>query len=313
MSIKITCKTPSTGKPLNILLSDVPATFTTIAESPYYSIPDASVKYPVRDPKYPDNSRALREGEIFFVTPLSVRNKGTESKEIEVRIVTEPQTSTEVSKIVEFSKIVVPAGDTALIPLQGRSLFKRDISLKIVATETSATLSVETASARLVETNISTIVDNMWSDLVDNGYVTGWSSEDQVATRRDAAILLNCIKSVLLTAAERPMLDFARALYDSTGTSYIQSDKKDAFLYSWDFINTAVNAITGMSSSAKTIVTELITALKATVNASSHTLDVTVGDILQVRAESANIFDVWISGEEKPSNEHVGVISIITT
>jgi hypothetical protein len=31
------------------------------------------------------------------------------------------------------------------------------------------------------------------------------------------------------------------------------------------------------------------------------------GDIIQIRAESANTFDVWISAEEKLSSEHVGV------
>lgn len=123
MSIKITCRTPSTGKPINVLLADVPNTYTTIAEPPYYSVPDTSQKFPVRDSEYPDNSRALREGEIFFVTPLSARNKTTSDCDLEVRIVTEN------SVTIEFSKVTIPAGDTALIPLQGRSLFKRNIDI----------------------------------------------------------------------------------------------------------------------------------------------------------------------------------------
>jgi hypothetical protein len=31
------------------------------------------------------------------------------------------------------------------------------------------------------------------------------------------------------------------------------------------------------------------------------------GDIIQVRAETSNTFDIWVSAEEKLSSEHVGV------
>ena len=325
MSIKIICRTPSTGKPINILLSDVPTTYTTIAESPYYSIPDASLKYAVRDPAYPDNSRALREGEVFFVTPLSVRNKSTESKEISVRLVTEPQSSIEVSKIIEFSKIVVPAGDTALIPLQGRSLFKRDITPKINVISTFVSLSEQKDSAVLVKNNLNSIVTAMWSDLgsstnPDTGtaWNYGWSTgmiptSDEFKTKRDATFLIQAIYTVLSTAVERPILDFARALFDSAGVSYIQSEKKAAFIHSWDYINTQINDISGMSEDAQDIVTGLITALKSIVNASFHSLTITPGDVLQVKAESENTFDIWISGEQKPSNEHTGIVSITTT
>lgn len=312
MSIKITCRTPSTGKPINILLSDVPTTFTTISEAPYYSVPDASIRFPVRDPEDDSGNRALREGEIFFVTPLSARNKDTEAHEIEVRIVTEPQVLTGafrgISKIVEFSKIVIPAGDTALIPLQGRSIFKRDIVLKIVPVEAEATLTVEKSSALLVESNSAVIINDMWQDLVDGGYVDGWTSTDEAYTRRDAASLIDCVRSVLATSVERPMLDFARGLFDETGTSYIEAGKKTAFIHSWDFINTQINDLSGMSSNATTIVSALFTALKATVNASSQTLEVTPGDVIQVKADAANVFDIWTSAEEKPSNEHAGLV-----
>jgi hypothetical protein len=40
--------------------------------------------------------------------------------------------------------------------------------------------------------------------------------------------------------------------------------------------------------------------LKRTANNAS-------GDTLQIRAEISNVFDIWISAEEKLSNEHVGV------
>lgn len=320
MSIKITCRTPSTGKPINILLADVPDTFTTIAEAPYYSVPDASNRYPVRDPAVDTGIRGLREGEIFFVTPLSVRNKSAYAKEISVRIVTEPQTPTEVSKVVEFSKIQVPAGDTALIPLQGRSLFKRTIEQKIVPVVANTALSIESASAELVRTNTPIIINDMWSDLVDNNFVDGWTSYDEAATRRDAALLMGCIKTVLETAVERPILDFARALfYVDTATetvkSYIEVEKKSAFLHSWDFIKDQINGLSGVSSNAQDIVTSLINALKASVNGTYTIEDLVVpaGDLLQIKAEDSEVFDIWISGEEKPANEHSGIDSIEVT
>lgn len=114
---RITCRTPSTGKPIRISRPNVPSTFEIIAEAPDFSLPDASNKFAERDPL--DGSRAIRPGEIFFLTPLMSRNKDTEDRWIEVIL------ETETSEIIEIGRVEVPAGDTAFIPLQGRSLFKR--------------------------------------------------------------------------------------------------------------------------------------------------------------------------------------------
>lgn len=114
---RITCRTPSTGKPVRVALANVSNTFVSISEAPDFSVPDASNKFPDRDPV--DNSRAIRPGEIFFLTPLSAKNKDTVTRWIETRLVTEDST------VIEFGKVEIPAGDTAFIPLQGRSLFKR--------------------------------------------------------------------------------------------------------------------------------------------------------------------------------------------
>lgn len=114
---RITCRTPSTGKPLRIAEANISNTFIVIAEAPDFSVPDASTKFIERDPV--DSSRAIRPGEIFFLTPLAAKNKDIEDRWIEVILVTED------SETIEVGKIEVPAGDTAFIPLQGRSLFKR--------------------------------------------------------------------------------------------------------------------------------------------------------------------------------------------
>lgn len=115
---RITCRTPSTGKPVRISLANVGTSYTTIAEAPDFSVPDSSTKFPDRDPL--DAGRAIRPGEIFFLTPVAATNKDTETRWIEIQLLTEDGAA------INFGKVSVPAGDTAYIPVQGRSLFKRD-------------------------------------------------------------------------------------------------------------------------------------------------------------------------------------------
>lgn len=114
---RIICRTPSTGKPLRISFKDVTVAPVSIAEAPDFSVPDASEKFSERDPA--DASRAIRPGEIFFLTPMSVKNKGVITATLEIYL------QTEDGVIIELGKITVPAGDTGFVPLQGRSLFKR--------------------------------------------------------------------------------------------------------------------------------------------------------------------------------------------
>lgn len=114
---RIVCRTPSTGKPLRIVFTDVGTSFVTIAEAPDFSVPDTSDRFPVRDPL--DNSRAIRPGEIFFLTPLAVKNKLATDETIEVQLLTEDNDT------ILLGKLEIPAGDTGFIPLQGRSLLNR--------------------------------------------------------------------------------------------------------------------------------------------------------------------------------------------
>ncbi len=115
---RITCRTPSTGKSLRLIYADVPDAFDILAEAPDFSVPDASNKFEVRDPD--DPGRAIRPGEVFFLTPLAAKNKDTITRWIETILVTEDNVT------IELGRVEVPAGDTAFIPLQGRSIFKRD-------------------------------------------------------------------------------------------------------------------------------------------------------------------------------------------
>lgn len=114
---RIVCRTPSTGKPISVRLANVGTNYVTIAQAPDFSVPDPSNKFPDRDPL--DTNRAIRPGELFFLTPLSARNRDTVKRWIETQLVTED------GDTIEFGRVEVPAGDTAFIPLQGRSLLKR--------------------------------------------------------------------------------------------------------------------------------------------------------------------------------------------
>lgn len=115
---RIKCKTPSTGKSILVAVENVSTSWVGIVEAPDFSVPDPQETYDVRDPT--DTTRAIRPGEIFFVTPLAAKNKTNATRWIEVRMLKEN------GHAVDFGRVKVPAYDTAFIPLQGRSLFKRD-------------------------------------------------------------------------------------------------------------------------------------------------------------------------------------------
>ena len=122
--MRIYCRTPSTGYPENLYLVDVPATFTTLigglngADAPDYSVPDTTEQYEFRDPD--DPTRAILPGQIFFLTPLAVTNKTDTEAYLDCQILLQDGTT------VNLGRAIVPAYDTAYIPIQGRSLLKRD-------------------------------------------------------------------------------------------------------------------------------------------------------------------------------------------
>lgn len=115
---RIVCRTPSTGKQLRLIKANVPNVFITIAEAIDFSVPDPSEALPDRDPN--DLSRAIRPGEVFFLSPLAAKNKSNTTLWIKARLYTEDNV------VIDISEVDVPAKDTVFIPIQGRSLFKRD-------------------------------------------------------------------------------------------------------------------------------------------------------------------------------------------
>ena len=116
---RITCKTPSTGRAVNLTTVSIGTDWTTLAEAPDFSVPDTSNAFPARDPR--DSTRAIRPGEIFFLTPMFARNKTEQPCWVEVRLLLESGVAIECP-----GRLYVPGMDTALAPLQGRSLVKRN-------------------------------------------------------------------------------------------------------------------------------------------------------------------------------------------
>lgn len=117
---RITCRQPSTGKPISIQYIGVGTDWINIAEAPDFSVPDPSGStYTSRDPS--DTSRGIAAGEVFFLTPLVAKNVTAGTDWIEVRFRPEGGTANNDA----FGRIYVPAGESVAIPLQGRSLVKR--------------------------------------------------------------------------------------------------------------------------------------------------------------------------------------------
>lgn len=146
--------------------------------------------------------------------------------------------------------------------------------------EVTITLTPSPADANTIRNAASPIIDNVWTDLVDNNYTVGWTSEDEVFTRRDAATLIQSLSWVVETGNEKPMLDFAKGLYTVEANTYnttnavpvFSDDKLGAFVYSFENIRDQIINLSGLSSNTVTAVTELISSLNTTVNTPTKTI-----------------------------------------
>jgi hypothetical protein len=120
MGIRIECRQPSTGKPVSVASNSIGTDWVIIAEAPDFSVPDPSGSgYTMRDPS--DPSRGIAAGEIFFLTPLVAKNNTASTQWIELRFRNESGANNDA-----FGRITVPAGESVAIPIQGRSLIKRN-------------------------------------------------------------------------------------------------------------------------------------------------------------------------------------------
>lgn len=132
----------------------------------------------------------------------------------------------------------------------------------IVPTEVNInTLTIQTAAYQAIDAATDDIIDDMWDDLVDNGFTAGWTEQDEIFTRRDAATFLQSIEWVLQTANQKPMLDFAKGLFDTNGNKVYDLDKEAAFIRSFEFMRDAIISLPDVNTASDTIVTNLVAAL----------------------------------------------------
>ena len=149
-------------------------------------------------------------------------------------------------------------GDFTMVSSGSRSL--------ILPTEVDSELTVQSLAATAIDTNRETIIDNMWDALVSGGYTATWDAEDELYTRRDANSFLQSMIWVLDTANEKPMLDFAKGLFDVQGDPVFTPDKLTAFIFSFNNMRDQIKALGDVDATADALVDELVDALNTTVS-----------------------------------------------
>ena len=132
--------------------------------------------------------------------------------------------------------------------------------------EVTIPLTVQTNAANAINNARTTIINDLWGNLVSQGYTTTWNAEDEEYTRRDANTFLQTMLWTLQTANEKPMLDFAKGLYDYNGNTVFTTDKTAAFEYSFLFMRDQIQALPGVNANADIIVGNLVTALTTSIN-----------------------------------------------
>jgi hypothetical protein len=136
----------------------------------------------------------------------------------------------------------------------------------VVPTEVAeGSLSVQTTASTAVNSIKASIVEDAWDDLVAEDYTTGWNSQDEIYFRREATTLIQSIIWVLQTANEKPMLDFAKGLFNTISEKVYDPSREAALIYMFQFIRDTIIALPNVNSASDTIVTNLITALLNTI------------------------------------------------
>lgn len=148
-------------------------------------------------------------------------------------------------------------GDFTMVSSGVRSL--------VAPTETDVELVVNSIAATAISDNTETIVDSTWNALVDEGYTESWNAEDELFTRRDSASFLQSLIWVLETGNEKPMLDFAKGLFDVQGDPVFSNDKLTAFIYSFNYMRNEIKTLAGVNAQADAIVDSLVDALINTI------------------------------------------------
>lgn len=132
--------------------------------------------------------------------------------------------------------------------------------------EANTTFTIQTTAATAINGSRNTIINNLWANLVSGGYTTGWTSDDELYTRRDANTFLQCVEWTLQTANETPMLDFQEGLFDYNGNTVFTPDKTPAFVYSFQFMRDQMQALPNVNANSDVILANLVTALTTSIS-----------------------------------------------
>jgi hypothetical protein len=149
-------------------------------------------------------------------------------------------------------------GDYTLVATGGRRILDPE--------EANTALTIQTSAANAIDSSRNTIINNVWANLVSTGYTTGWNSEDEEYTKRDSNTFLQCMSWTLQTGDETPMLNFAKGLYDYNGNTVFTSDKKAAFIYSFQVLKDQIQSLPNVNSNSDIIVANLVTSLTNSIN-----------------------------------------------
>lgn len=149
-------------------------------------------------------------------------------------------------------------GDYTLVADGGRNILS--------PTEVSITLDIQVNAANAINNARTTIINSLWGNLVSQGYTTTWNAEDEADIRIESNTFLQTMLWTLQTANEKPMLDFAKGLYNYNGNTVFTTDKKAAYVYSFQFMRDQIQALSGVNANADIIVGNLVTALTTSIN-----------------------------------------------
>lgn len=160
-------------------------------------------------------------------------------------------------------------------------------------------LSIQSQAADAIETAQDDIINNLWNELVANGYTAGWTSVDELYTRRNNKIFLEELRKTLETANEEYILNFVKSLFYIDGITVFAQDKLAAFVFSFTYIRDQINNLANVNLTAQNIVSELTSALNTTIQNPvlvSVSLSTQVADANLIASEKENIVNnMWTS------------------
>ena len=83
--------------------------------------------------------------------------------------------------------------------------------------ENSVSLIIDEDSYDIINASVNTIVSNLIQQLNSEGYTTNWPAEYETLTERDSRLFMQALNWTILSANERPLLDFAKGFFNTKG------------------------------------------------------------------------------------------------